>query len=82
MKSTLLKTFSSLYTVAMSLFLLMAFALVMIQIVGLVAVQPGWIEGASTTLLRPAIVTAVVAGLFGFAVYNVKDAGKVDDVEE
>lgn len=82
MRTTLNKAFTGLYTVAISLFLLLAFALVLTQAVGLVVAQPGWIEGASSTLLRPAIVTAVIAGILGFCVFNLKGGDETDDEEE
>lgn len=79
MRKTLNKAFTGLYTVAMTLFLGLAFALVLTQIAGLVAVQGGWIEGASEHLLRPAIVAAVVAGVLGFCVYNVQGTPETEE---
>lgn len=79
MRKTLNKAFTGLYTVAMTLFLALAFALVLTQIAGLVAVQGGWIEGASEHLLRPAIVAAVVAGVLGFCVYNVQGTPETEE---
>lgn len=79
MRTTLNKVFTSLYTVAMTMFLALAFILVLTQVVGLVGAQSGWIEGASDILLRPAIVAAVIAGLLGFAVYNVQGTPETED---
>ncbi|MGW9551358.1 hypothetical protein ACWG8W_09945 [Citricoccus zhacaiensis] len=79
MRKTLNKAFTGLYTVAMTLFLCLAFALVLTQIAGLVAVQGGWIEGASDHLLRPAIVAAVVAGVLGFCIYNVQGTPEAEE---
>lgn len=70
MKNTLNRTFTTLYTVAMLIFLGLAFILVLTQLAGLVLAQGDWIAGASETLLRPAIIAAVVAGILGFCVYN------------
>ncbi|VXB90819.1 hypothetical protein [Citricoccus sp. K5] len=79
MRKTLNKAFTGLYTVAMTLFLGLAFLLVLTQIAGLVTAQAGWIEGASDYLLRPAIVAAVVAGVLGFGVYNVQGIPETEE---
>ena len=70
--TTLYTTFTSLYALAMILFLGMAFILVLTQIAGLFLGQGGWIAGASENLLRPTIVAAVAAGILGFCVYNLE----------
>ncbi|MBG6085092.1 hypothetical protein [Zhihengliuella flava] len=72
MRQTMNQVLTSLYAVAMIVFLVLAFGLVLTQAAGLFFGQGQWIAGASEALLRPAIITAVVAGLFGFAVFNVR----------
>lgn len=49
------------------LFLALATALVVVQLAGLVLVQPAWITWASETLLTPSIAAAVLFGLVAFA---------------
>lgn len=79
MRKTLNKAFTGLYAVAMTLFLGLAFLLVLTQIAGLVTAQGGWIEGASDHLLRPAIVAAVLAGVLGFCIYNVQGTPETEE---
>ncbi|MDI6627912.1 MAG: hypothetical protein QME72_09355 [Rhodococcus sp. (in: high G+C Gram-positive bacteria)] len=79
MRNTLNRTFTSLYAVAMTVFLGLAFTLVLAQIAGLVFAQGSLIASASDTLLRPAIVTAVVAGVLGFCVFNLQGTPVIDD---
>lgn len=57
-------------------------ALVATQFAGLLLVQGTWIEGASETLLRPAIVAAVVAGVLGFGVYNTEGGPETDSDQD
>lgn len=69
MRTTLNTLFVALFAISMTIFLLLAFALVIVQFAGLVAAQPGWIDGAAE-LKQPSIITAVCAGLFGFGAFN------------
>lgn len=79
MRNTLNRAFTGLYTAAMAAFLGLAFALVLAQMAGLIFAQGSWIESASDTLLRPAIVTAVVAGVLGFCVFNFRGTPLVEE---
>lgn len=74
MRATLNTVFLWGYTLFMVLFLVTALVLVLGQVAGLVFVQPGLIQGTKDALLQPAIIAAVLAGLFGFAVYNAEGA--------
>ncbi|RZU63675.1 hypothetical protein [Zhihengliuella halotolerans] len=79
MRQSLNRAFTTLYAVAMIAFLGLAFILVLAQAAGLVLAQGDWIVGASESLLRPAIIAAVVAGLLGFSVYNVQGRPETED---
>lgn len=70
MRTALHRILHPLFGVAMIVFLLLAFVLVFAQVIGLVFAQPWLIEGASNTLLHPAIISAIVVGLIGFALFN------------
>lgn len=54
------------FILTLLIFLALAAALVAIQLVGLVLVQPSWITWASDTLLTPSIAAAVLFGLVAF----------------
>lgn len=55
------------FITSLLLFLALAVALVSVQLVGVLLLQPGWITWASDVLLTPSITAAVVFGLIGFA---------------
>ncbi|WP_424468005.1 hypothetical protein [Pseudoclavibacter helvolus] len=70
MRNALHRILHPLFGIGMIVFLLLAFVLVFAQIIGLIFVQPWLIEGAEATLLHPAIISAIVVGLIGFALFN------------
>ncbi|GGH65729.1 hypothetical protein [Rothia aerolata] len=70
MKQHISKLFRVLYTIALTLFLAVAFTLVFTQIIGLIFAQPSWIDWAEETLEHPSIILAVFTGIFAFIVYN------------
>jgi sugar phosphate permease len=76
MKNRLRTVFRVLFTLAILVFLLLAFVLVFSQVVGLVIAQPALITGASDLLLQPSIIAAICVGLLGFAYYNTTEGRK------
>lgn len=70
MKTALRKLLLPLFTVAMVAFLLMAFAIVLTQLAGLVLGQGAWIDRAYEVLAQPSIIAAILVGLLGYAYYN------------
>lgn len=73
MRKSLNSVFGALFAASMVVFLVLAFTLVIVQFAGLVGGQPSWIDWAAE-LKQPSILTAVVAGLFGFGAFNTKTA--------
>lgn len=83
MRTSLHRILHPLFGIAMIVFLLLAFVLVFAQVIGLIFVQPWLIEGASDTLLHPAIISAIVVGLIGYALFNcLPKAEKEAELEE
>ena len=73
MRKSVNSVFVALFAASMVVFLVLAFTLVSVQFAGLVGAQPSWIDWAAE-LKQPSILTAVVAGLFGFGAFNTKMA--------
>ena len=70
MKIALRSALRALFTLAISVFLILAFILVITQVLGLVLAQSAMIDGAFELLARPSIVAAIMVGLLGYAYYN------------
>lgn len=70
MKTALRKVLLPLFTVAIVAFLLMAFAIVLTQLAGLLLGQGVWIDRAYEVLAQPSIIAAISVGLLGYAYYN------------
>lgn len=81
MKKVLRPVLLRLYTAAIILFLVLAFAIVLTQLVGMLFGQAVLIEGAYDLLARPSIVTAIVVGVLGYLYFNTEEANK-DQEEE
>ncbi|WFP17563.1 hypothetical protein [Citricoccus muralis] len=69
MKTALKKVLLPLCTVAIVAFLLMAFAIVLTQLAGLLLGQGVWIDRAYEVLAQPSIISAISVGLLGYAYY-------------
>ncbi|MBF4550760.1 hypothetical protein C5E07_00105 [Pseudoclavibacter sp. RFBJ3] len=86
MRTSLHRILHPLFGIAMIVFLLLAFVLVFAQVIGLIFAQPWLIEGASETLLHPAIISAIVVGLIGYALFNclpkVEKKAELEDEDE
>lgn len=76
MKTSLIKPFKTLYTIALISFLLTAFTLVFTQVAGLILAQPTWIDWAENTLEYPSILCAIATGMIAFIVYNLEGKAK------
>lgn len=61
------QTMQVLFVLSMLAFLALGAVLVVLQVVGLVLLDPALVAGASDALLVPAIAAAVVFGLVSFA---------------
>lgn len=79
MKTALRKLLLPLFTAAIVVFLLMAFAIVLTQLAGLILAQGSWIDGAYEALAQPSIIAAIAVGLLGYAYYNTIDTSPVDE---
>ncbi|MBM6590816.1 hypothetical protein [Brevibacterium sp. RIT 803] len=79
MRNTLRIILLPLFILAMIAFLVIAFALVFTQVIGLVTAQGQWIDGAYEALARPSIIAAIIVGLSGYAYYTTIDKGDVAD---
>lgn len=82
MTSVLRKLLLPLFTAAIVVFLLMAFAIVLTQLAGLVLAQAAWIDGAYEILAQPSIIAAIAVGLLGYAYYNTIEKEPVTEDEE
>ncbi|MEW1990041.1 hypothetical protein AB0365_15810 [Brevibacterium casei] len=78
MRTTLKTILLPLFTLAMAIFLVLAFTIVITQLVGLVFAQGAWIDAAYETLARPSIIAATAVSLLGYAYYTTTGA-EADD---
>ncbi|MFD3855131.1 MULTISPECIES: hypothetical protein [Brevibacterium] len=78
MRSALKPILLPLFTLAMAVFLTLAFAIVVLQIIGLAAGQGEWIDAAYAVLARPSIIAAIAVSLLGYAYFTTTSA-KADD---
>ncbi len=76
MKTALRSVLRTLFTLAISVFLILAFVLVITQVLGLLLAQPGMIDGAYEVLATPSIIAAILVGLVGYAYYNTLGEGQ------
>lgn len=61
-------------TLAMAAFHTLAFAIVVLQIIGLAAGQGEWIDAAYAVLARPSIIAAIAVSLLGCAYFTTTSA--------
>lgn len=72
MRTTLDRIVTALFAASMGIFLLLATALVLTQLVGVVAVQPTLVVAAETWLKSPSIIAAVAVAILGYVLFNVR----------
>lgn len=82
MRTALNRAFTGLFAVAISVFLLLAFTLVIAQVIGLTFVQPGLIVWGEEVLKQPSIIAAILTGLFGFLAFNTLQRSKPSPKDE
>ncbi|MCM1014220.1 hypothetical protein [Brevibacterium sp. XM4083] len=74
MRSALKPILLPLFTLAMAVFLTLAFAIVILQIIGLVTGQGDWVDTAYAGLARPSIIAAIAVSLLGYAYFTTTSA--------
>jgi len=72
MRTTLDRIVTGMFAAAMGIFLLLAIALVLLQLVGVVTVQPALVVTAETWLKSPSILAAVAVAILGYVLFNVR----------
>lgn len=80
MKATFRSILLPLFTLAMVVFLVLAFIIVFTQIAGILFAQGAWIDAARESLSQPSIIAAIAVGILGYCYYTTVDKdGKDED---
>ena len=78
MRTALNSILLPLFTLAIAVFFILAFAIVITQLAGLIFAQGAWIDTAYGVLARPSIITAIAVSLLGYGYYTTTGA-EADD---
>jgi hypothetical protein len=78
MRRTLDKVATGAFALSMMVFLALALALVLTQMVGIVFVLPDVVISAEELFKGPAIIGAVVVSLLGYVIFNIRGEKPVE----